>query len=153
MSKWARIAHLDIYVPIVFQWYKEFLKPLNFDPSNCPLKIWESTETPIPKVKVSLGVWGFIPSHFSHSRVKVMWLPGFPLGPQPCKPFVLVANPRLRLRHNYCDNFKYQNFQQFYNNLTIWCIIVNEIWRITSITYNINNATWKMHTSFSLSLF
>jgi hypothetical protein len=55
---------LDIYFLRAFQWYNELFKPLSFDPCNCPLKIWESTGTPSPKVGVALGVWGFIPSHF-----------------------------------------------------------------------------------------
>jgi hypothetical protein len=37
---------LDIYVPRAFQWYKERHKTLSFDPSNCSLKFWESTQTP-----------------------------------------------------------------------------------------------------------
>jgi len=36
---------------------------MNFDPCNRALKIRESIKTPIPKVDVHLGVWGFIPSH------------------------------------------------------------------------------------------
>jgi hypothetical protein len=55
---------LDIYVPRDFQWYKEILNLLGFDPKNCSLKIQESTKTPTPKVEAPLGVWGFIPSHF-----------------------------------------------------------------------------------------
>jgi hypothetical protein len=35
-----------------FQWYKEFFNPMNFDPWNCPLKIWESIGTPTPKVEL-----------------------------------------------------------------------------------------------------
>jgi len=71
--------NLDIYVPRSFQWYKKLFNTLGFDPYNCSLKIWESTGTPTPKVEVPLGLWGFIPSHFPS-------LPGFLLGPQPCKP-------------------------------------------------------------------
>ncbi len=39
---------------------------MGFDPYNNSLKIWESIETPIPKVRVHLGskVWMVIPSHF-----------------------------------------------------------------------------------------
>jgi hypothetical protein len=37
---------------------------MSFDPYNHPLKIWESIKIPTPKVRVHLGVWGFIPSHF-----------------------------------------------------------------------------------------
>jgi hypothetical protein len=33
---------LDIYILRDFQWYKERLNPMSFDPYNCPLKIWES---------------------------------------------------------------------------------------------------------------
>ncbi len=53
---------LDIYVTRDFQWYKEILNPMDFDPCNCFLKIWESIETPTPKVGVHLGTWRFIPS-------------------------------------------------------------------------------------------
>ncbi len=69
---------LDIFVSIAFQWYREFLKPLGFDSYNRFLNIRESTGIPTPKVEAPLGVWRFIPSHFPS-------LPGFPLGPQPCK--------------------------------------------------------------------
>jgi hypothetical protein len=59
--------NLDIYVPRFFQWYEEIFNPLSFDPCNYLLKIWESIRTLTPKVGVALVVWGFIPSHFSHS--------------------------------------------------------------------------------------
>jgi hypothetical protein len=59
---------LNIYVPRAFQWYKEFLKPLNFNPCNCLMKFQESIEIPFPKVGVPLRVWGCIPSHLPHSR-------------------------------------------------------------------------------------
>ncbi len=55
---------LNIYVPRNFQWYKERHKPLSFDPWNRSLKFRESTGTLSPKMGVTLGVWGFIPSHF-----------------------------------------------------------------------------------------
>jgi hypothetical protein len=32
---------------------------MDFDPDNRLLKIWESIETPTPKVGAHLGVWGF----------------------------------------------------------------------------------------------
>ncbi len=54
---------LDIYVPRDFQWYKERHKTLSFDPWNRSLKFRESTETPSPKVGVTLGMWVFTPSH------------------------------------------------------------------------------------------
>jgi hypothetical protein len=90
--------NLDTYVPRAFQWYKELFNPLSFDPYNRPLKIWESTETPSPKVGVALGVWGFIPSHFLTLPGACAVIPGLFLGPQPCKPCALVASLRLRLR-------------------------------------------------------
>ncbi len=71
---------LNIYVPRDFQWSKELHNPLGFDPCDRFLKIRESIGTPTPKVKVPLGVWGFILLHFPS-------LLGFPFGPQPCKPF------------------------------------------------------------------
>jgi hypothetical protein len=33
---------LNIYVSIAFQWYKELLQPMGFNPCDCALKIWES---------------------------------------------------------------------------------------------------------------
>jgi hypothetical protein len=47
---------LNIYVSIAFQWYKKLLNPLGFDLYNLSLNIWESIETPIPKVGVPLGM-------------------------------------------------------------------------------------------------
>jgi hypothetical protein len=76
----------DIYVPAAFQWYKEHLNSMSFDPCDRSLKIWESIKTPTPKVRVPLGMWGFIPSHsFAFPRA---WnvIPGFPFGPHSCKP-------------------------------------------------------------------
>jgi hypothetical protein len=37
---------------------------MNFDPSNCHLKIWDSIGTPTLKVGAHLEVLGSIPSHF-----------------------------------------------------------------------------------------
>ncbi len=70
---------LDIYVQRDFQWYKEIFNTMGFDPCNRSLKIWKSTGTPTPKVRVPLGVWRFI---LSHSPT----LPGFTLGPHLYKP-------------------------------------------------------------------
>jgi hypothetical protein len=47
---------LNMYILRVFQWYKELLNPLGFDPYNYSLKIWKSTRTPTPKVEAPLGV-------------------------------------------------------------------------------------------------
>ncbi len=66
---------LDTYVSIDFQWYKEPLEPLRFDPCNHSLNIWESTGTPTP-------TWEFIweckvsfPHTLLHSRGMRMRLP------------------------------------------------------------------------------
>ncbi len=94
---------LDIYVSIDFQWYKELSKLMCFDPCNRILNIRDSIWIPTPTMGVHLGVWGFIPSHFLHFREHVMWLPGLPLGPQPCNPLALVASSRLGLQHCTCN--------------------------------------------------
>jgi hypothetical protein len=72
---------LDIYLSIAFQWYKEILNPLCFNPNNCPLKIWESTGTLNSQSGSSLG------SVKVHS-LTLSFTPGLPLGPQPCKPLL-----------------------------------------------------------------
>ncbi len=69
---------LDIYVSIVFQWYKNILNAMGFNPCNRSLNIRESVRTPTPKMGVHLGVWMSILT-FSHTL-------GFPFGPRPCKP-------------------------------------------------------------------
>jgi len=88
----------NIYIPRAFQWYKERHKPLNFDPWNCSLKFWESTETPSPKVGVALGVWGFTPSHFPTLLGVCDVTPELSLGLDPCNPFALVVSPKLGLQ-------------------------------------------------------
>ncbi len=90
---------LNIYVPRAFQWYKERYKSFSFDPWNRSLKFWDSIGTPFPKVGVALGVWGFIPSHFSTLPKVCDVTPMLSLGPRPCNPLVLVASPKLGLRH------------------------------------------------------
>jgi hypothetical protein len=82
---------LDLYVPRDFQWQKELPNLMGFDPCNHSLKIWESIEILTPKMGAHLGVWAFILSHFpilSSSWEHEMWLPGFTLGPHPCKPLL-----------------------------------------------------------------
>jgi hypothetical protein len=54
---------LNIYVPRIFQWYKEFFNPMGFGPWNTSLKIQDSIGIRTLKVGVHLGVCGFIPSH------------------------------------------------------------------------------------------
>jgi hypothetical protein len=73
---------LDIYVSIVFQWYKELFKARGFEPCNCSLKFRESTETPTPKHNGSS--FGSVSVH-SHT------LPHFGASPLACT----LANPCL----------------------------------------------------------
>jgi hypothetical protein len=88
---------LDIYVSRAFQWYQERHKPLSFDPCNRSLKFRKSTETPSPKVRVTLGVRGFTLSYTPGSMwcdsQASSWL-------HPCNLFALVASPKLGLRQN-----------------------------------------------------
>jgi hypothetical protein len=88
---------LDICIPKYFQWYKELLKLLSFDPCNGLLKIRESIGTPSPKVWVALRGWRFIPSHF----LTLPWTCGvtleLPLGSQPYKPLCLGHEPKARV--------------------------------------------------------
>ena len=89
---------LDIYVSIDFQWYKEFCNAMGFDPCNRFLKIWESTETPTPKMGTHLGMWQFIPSHpltFSGAWNVIVELPFWPT---PLQALALVTSPRLGLQ-------------------------------------------------------
>jgi len=76
----------NIYVPRAFQWYKECLNPMSFDPCNCLLKIWESIGSPTPKMGVHLGVWRFIPSHSFALLGAWNVTPGLSLDPHFCKP-------------------------------------------------------------------
>jgi hypothetical protein len=61
---------LNIYVSIIFQWYRELLNPLGFDPCNLFLNIQKSTGTPIlgsqggsslGSVRVHSPTFAFIP--------------------------------------------------------------------------------------------
>ncbi len=107
VSKWVTQAHLNIYVPIFFQWYKKFLNPLSFDPCNHSLKIRESIKTLIPKVEVPLGVWGFIPSHFPTLPGACSVIPGFPSWPATLQALALVANLRLGLQQLWIPLWKF----------------------------------------------
>jgi hypothetical protein len=80
----------------MFQELSNDIKNASFDLWNRSLKFRKSTGTPSPKVGVALGVWGFTPSHFLTLPGICDVTPGLPLGPQPCNPFALVANPKLR---------------------------------------------------------
>jgi hypothetical protein len=89
---------LDNWVPRYFQWYKELLKPLSFDPCNRPLKIRESTRTLTPNVGVPLGVWGSIPSHPLTLSGACGMTPGLLSWPTTLQPLALFVSLRLGLR-------------------------------------------------------
>ncbi len=78
---------LNIYTSITFQGYKQLFKLMGLAPAIMVGRFESPFGTPTPTMGVHLGVWGFIPSHFLHSRERVMWLPGLFLGSQPCNPF------------------------------------------------------------------
>ncbi len=88
-----------IYISIFFQWYKEFLNPLGFDPCNRSLNIQGSTRTPTLKMRVPLGVWRFIPSHSLAFLGACGMTPRLPSWPATLQPLTLVVNPRLGLWH------------------------------------------------------
>jgi len=112
---------LDIYVPRVFQWYKERFNSLIFDPCNYPLKIWESIGTRTPKMEVHLGVWGFIPSLFCIFRSMKcdswahFWL-------APLQALALVTSPRLGMRHLSKPKISIMNHCWLPSFLTSMCV-------------------------------
>jgi len=68
---------LNIYVPRAFQWYKEYDKPLSFDPWNRSLKFQDSISqngSCFGSVRVHSFTLSSTPLH---SREYVMWLPNF----------------------------------------------------------------------------
>jgi hypothetical protein len=95
---------LNIYVLKTFQWYKELLNSMSFDPYNRSLKIWESIKTPTLKVRAHLGVWGFIPLHFATLLGGWNVIFGLHTWPAPSLALALVANPRLGLQHMKDDD-------------------------------------------------
>jgi hypothetical protein len=82
---------LDIYIPRSFQWYKDHLNPMGLDPYNRSLKVWESIESPsklqLPKWEFTWECEGSFLHVILHSWKHEMWLLGFLLGSQLCKPF------------------------------------------------------------------
>jgi hypothetical protein len=68
---------------------------IEFSPMQSPFE-----DSRIHLVFISqVGVRGFIPSHFFTFPREWGVTHELPFGPQPCKPFVLVASLRLRLHH------------------------------------------------------
>jgi len=114
----------NIYVPRVFQWYKGRFNPMNFDPCNGPLKIWESIKSLTPKVGAFLGVWGFLPSH--SPTLSGAWDVTFGLlsWPTTLQALTLVASPRLGLRH-FGSHFR------------------------SSTYFSLSRISWSFHSSYS----
>jgi hypothetical protein len=67
-----------------------------FDPSNCFMKIWESIETPTPKVGAHLGVCGLIPLH-SLAFLKVNVTPRLHSWPAPFHAPCFGREPKVRV--------------------------------------------------------
>jgi len=61
------------------------------------MKIWESIETPAPKVGAHLGMWRFIPSHSPTFLGAWNVIVGLHFWPVPSQALTLVVNPRLGL--------------------------------------------------------
>jgi hypothetical protein len=97
---------LIIYISRDFQWYKEILNPMAFDPYNCSLKVWESIRTLTPKVRTHLGVWGFIPSHSPTFPGAWNVTPRLPSWHAPLQALALVVSPRLGLWQR-CPNYNW----------------------------------------------
>jgi hypothetical protein len=108
---------MNIYTPRAFQWYKEHLNLMNFDPYNRSLKIQESTGIPTPKVGVPLGVWGFIPSHSFALPGAWNVTPRLPSWPALLQALALVASPKLRL-WQYCCSINVVNESTNYSFVT-----------------------------------
>jgi len=92
----------NIYTSIIFQRYKEIFSVMNFDPWNISLKIQDSMGLPIPKMKVHLGVCGFIPYILGSENVTPVlhfWLTHF-------HAFALVMSSGLKSWHHYFCLFR-----------------------------------------------
>ncbi len=63
------------------------------------LKIWDSIETPTPKMGAHLGMWGFIPSHSSTFPGAWNVIPRLHSWPAPSQPLTLVTSLRLGSWH------------------------------------------------------
>ncbi len=64
LSNGSHESILNIYVPRTFQWYKELLNPLSFNPCNCFLK---TLRLQLPKWKLLWECEGSFPHIFLHS--------------------------------------------------------------------------------------
>ncbi len=129
---------LNIEVPKAFQWCKELHNLMGFGPCNCFLKIWESIETPTPKMGAHLGVRRFIPSHSPT-------LPGFLLGLHLCKPKArVVPFPLWAISNHIIMISNQQGFKiQIYNAPWLVLILTTLLIQIHVIRLPFNNTTQK----------
>jgi hypothetical protein len=137
VPKWVIRAHLNIYVPRFFQWYKELIHPMIFYPYNCPLKIQKSIGTPIPRVGAHLGVRGFIPSHSPMLLGAWIVTPGVHFWLAPLQTLALVVNPRLRLWQCSCtmETWRFENV-----------VILNVVWKdVKYIIFNLQPCYVVLH--------
>jgi hypothetical protein len=92
-------AHFRHYILRNFEWCKELLNLMSFDPWNYSLKIWKSVRTPSPKMGAHLGVWSFILSHFPTFLGAWNVTHGLHSWLAPLQALALVASLMLRLWH------------------------------------------------------
>jgi hypothetical protein len=88
---------LNIYISMAFQWSKNSSIQWVLAPIIALWKFGGPLGLQLPKWEFTWEGESSFSHTFLHSQEHEMWLSGFSLGPQPWKPFVLVASPRLRL--------------------------------------------------------
>jgi hypothetical protein len=86
---------LEMYVLRNFELYKEVFNPINFDPSNGFLKIWEPIEILTPKVGALGSVWAHSLT-LSHTFENVNVTPTLHFRPTPFHALALVTSLRLK---------------------------------------------------------
>jgi hypothetical protein len=89
---------LDIYVSIAFQWYKDFFKPMGFDPYNHTLKVWESILDSDSQHGSSLGNVRVHSLTFFALLEACDVIPRSLSWPATLQPLALVTSPKLGLR-------------------------------------------------------
>jgi hypothetical protein len=118
---------------------------MNFDPWNHPLKIQKSIETPTSKVRVHLGMWGFIFSHFpTPSRARNV-TPGLHLWPAPSQAFALVVSlarvatlevKKLKKMHWKMNNFNLNTYLINYGLYKSPKIPTHDLHCANNVTFN-----------------
>jgi hypothetical protein len=126
---------------------------MSFDLCNCPLKIWKSIGTPIPKVEVHLGVWGFIPSHYPTLTKTWNWIPELHFWLTPLQAFALVMSSGLGLQQIYIQqhacNTMFTSVTFYNNNIAI--IINNSV--IKHVVNNkMTNLIWQNNIDNTINL-